>query len=305
MRAAWSGPSRVRGTDWNTGVEAPEAGIPAGARAPPDVEAVAAAERPGRLRGGRSDLPGASDTLRNTRRTNAARRGPSQRCSGNEKTHRYSRAVRAPVPGAARTPHLPPSTSDMSEPRLFTSESVSMGHPDKICDQISDAILDAMLAKDPHSRVAVRDDGPRDGSGRGRGRDDDRHLCRYPGCGPRNDRGDRVHDSRLHFANESCAVLVALNKQSQDIAQGVDLARAGRGRPGHDVRLRVPRDDDLMPLPIHSATAWSSATRRSAGRADHRRPAPGRKSQVTIEYENGHPWPSTRSSSRPAHPSWT
>ena len=169
---------------------------------------------------------------------------------------------------------------------LFTSESVSMGHPDKICDQISDAILDAMIAKDPHSRVAVE---TMVATGlvvvAGEVTTDTYVDIQDVVRGTIEEIG--YTDSRLHFANESCAVLVALNKQSQDIAQGVD--RDGAGDQGMMFGFACRETDELMPLPIqlsHQLVARHAEVRQSKGIPGLR---PDAKSQVTIEYENGKP----------------
>src|SRR5262249_18998797 len=133
--------------------------------------------------------------------------------------------------GTLRRPglHLPPPPAgarSMPKATLFTSESVSMGHPDKVADQISDAVLDAMIADDPYSRVACRT-----------------LVCTVlvvvagevttnthvntpePVRETVRDIGYVTGDMR--FDADSCGVLVALNKQSPDIAQGVDKEGAG------------------------------------------------------------------------------
>ena len=186
---------------------------------------------------------------------------------------------------------------------LFTSESVSMGHPDKICDQISDAILDAMIAKDPHSRVAVE---TMVATGlvvvAGEVTTDTYVDIQDIVRGTIEEIG--YTDSRLHFANESCAVLVALNKQSQDIAQGVD--REGAGDQGMMFGFACRETDDLMPLPIqlsHRLVERHAEVRREQIIPGLR---PDAKSQVTIEYENGKPRAvDTVVMSTQHDPSWT
>jgi len=180
---------------------------------------------------------------------------------------------------------------------LFTSESVTEGHPDKLCDQISDAVLDAILAKDPAARVAcevaaatgivfvmgeistsctvdvqtiVRDTVRRIG---------------YTGAGS-------------GFDADSIAVLVSLNSQSPDIALGVDAsleAKAGSsfsngaGDQGMMFGYATDETEDFMPIPIHLAhrlTRRLSEVRRS-GLLPYLRP--DGKSQVTVEYRGGAP----------------
>jgi S-adenosylmethionine synthetase len=131
------------------------------------------------------------------------------------------------------------AAASAAQRHLFTSESVSMGHPDKVADQISDAVLDAMLAQDPKSRVAC-ETMVSTGMAVVAGEVTTEAYVEIP---------DIVRDTineigyisgDMAFDYESCAVLTSIKKQSADIAMGVD--REGRGRPGHDVRLRLPRD---------------------------------------------------------------
>ena len=174
----------------------------------------------------------------------------------------------------------------MPESRLFTSESVSMGHPDKVSDQISDAVLDAMLADDPRSRVACET------------------LCctglvvvagevttttyaNIPEIVREVVREIGYTSGDMRFDADSCGVLVALNKQSGDIAMGVD--KEGAGDQGMMFGYACRETPELMPLPIdlsHRLVEQQAHVRRE-GRVPGLRP--DAKSQVTVEYDNGKP----------------
>ncbi len=174
----------------------------------------------------------------------------------------------------------------MAESRLFTSESVSMGHPDKVADQISDAVLDAMIADDPRSRVACET------------------LCctgmvvvagevttstyvNIPELVREVVREIGYTSGDMRFDADSCGVLVALNKQSADIAQGVD--REGAGDQGMMFGYACRETPELMPLPIdlsHRLVEQQAHVRRE-GRIPGLRP--DAKSQVTVVYENSRP----------------
>ncbi|UYV13095.1 MAG: methionine adenosyltransferase [Phycisphaera sp.] len=169
---------------------------------------------------------------------------------------------------------------------LFTSESVSMGHPDKVADQISDAILDVMLKDDPHSRVAVETmvatglvvvSGEVTTSTYVDIQDIVRDTIREIG----------YDDAEMRFDCDSCAVLVALNKQSPDIAQGVD--REGAGDQGLMFGFACRETEELMPLPIQ--LSHRLVERQAQVRRDGIIPGlrPDAKSQVTIEYEGLRP----------------
>jgi len=179
----------------------------------------------------------------------------------------------------------------MSEYSLFTSESVSEGHPDKMADQISDAILDAMLKEDPHSRVAV-ETLVKTG------------MVVIAGEVRTNtyiDLEDLVRDvvidigynsSDVGFDGASCAVLNAIGKQSGDIAMGVDEADnkdLGAGDQGLMFGFATNETDVLMPAPIYYAHRL--VERQAYLRKHSVLPwlRPDAKSQVTLRYENDKP----------------
>jgi S-adenosylmethionine synthetase len=179
----------------------------------------------------------------------------------------------------------------MSDSFLFTSESVSEGHPDKVCDQISDAILDKILADDPTARVACETLVKTGmvllaGEIKTKTWVDVEEIVR----GVILDIGYDTSD--MGFDGKSCAVLNAIGKQSSDINQGVDRGdpkEQGAGDQGLMFGYATNETDVLMPAPItyaHRLVQKQAEVRRS-GQADWLRP--DAKSQVTFRYENHRP----------------
>lgn len=179
----------------------------------------------------------------------------------------------------------------MSEYSIFTSESVSEGHPDKMADQISDAVLDAIIADDPHARVAVETmvkTGMAVIAGEVRTNTyvDLEDIVRQVIL-------DIGYDSsEKGFDGASCAVLNAIGKQSVDIAIGVDEAEnkdMGAGDQGLMFGFATNETDTLMPAPVYYSHRL--VERQAALRKNGTLPwlRPDAKSQVTLRYENGKP----------------
>ena len=181
----------------------------------------------------------------------------------------------------------------MSHEYLFTSESVSEGHPDKVADQISDAILDAILADDPHARVAC-ETMVSTGLVVISGEITTKAHVNYRELAQETVRRIGYNDSDIGFDYKSCAVLTAINRQSPDIAQGVNEGEGldldqGAGDQGLMFGYACDETPQLMPLPIYYAHRVMQ--RQSEVRKDGRLPwlRPDAKSQLTVRYVDGRP----------------
>jgi S-adenosylmethionine synthetase len=190
----------------------------------------------------------------------------------------------------------------MSDRTLFTSESVTEGHPDKIADQVSDGVLDAILAQDPYARVAC-ETLLTTGLCVVAGEITTSAVVDITAVARRTILDIGYDDGAKGFDGRNCAVLVSLDKQSPDIAGGVDMALEHRDGSGGEDQLNAlgagdqgmmfgyacNDNDDFMPLPIwlaHRLSMRLSQVRRS-GQVPYLRP--DGKTQVTISYEDGRP----------------